>query len=56
MSKLRLWALLGMVCLTGILSLGADCDFRLVADEDGISFDADDNDDSFFDQLEDLFD
>jgi len=57
MSKLREWLLIGIVALTGAVTLGSDCDFTIRGDEDGIHFDDNDDDvDEFFEDLEDLFD
>ena len=56
MSKWKEWMMIGMVTLTGAVSLGSDCDLSIVGDEDGLQIDFDDDDDNFFDNLADLFD
>jgi hypothetical protein len=56
MSKLKEWTVIGMIALTGAVSLGADCDFNIRGDEDGLQLDVDEDNDDFFDDLEDLFD
>lgn len=58
MSRLKKWTLIAMISLTAVVSMGADCNFTLRGDEDGLRFDVgnDDDKDNFFDDLEDLFD
>jgi hypothetical protein len=54
MSRLKAWTLIGLVVLTGALSLGNDCNVRV--NGDGLRVDVDDEEDNFFNDLEDLFD
>ena len=57
MAKLKRWMLIALVTLTGAVSLGSDCDFAITGDEEGLQFDFDEDDeDEFFEDLEDLFD
>lgn len=55
MAKWKEWAMIGLVTLTGAVSLGSDCDVRVTGD-DGFRIDVDNDDDDFWDDLEDLFD
>lgn len=56
MSKLRAGALIGLITLTGALSLASDCDIDIEGDDGGFVVDVDNDNDDFWDNLEDFFD
>lgn len=62
MARFKPWWLIGLIALSGVLSMGSDCDIRVRGFGDRFIVDFDDDDDffddldDFFDDLEDLFD